>query len=242
MGSHKVGSVVQRVVQRVVQWSVMSAITLITLHIISTLLLAVLGLAPGSTRWSLLLTFAGVLAVSGSTIGLQAYLIQQKEKGQFNKLLYVLAGALSGVASGAVLGFFVGGQLGNQQTIWAGVGLAIGSVCFGSLAMWAYRQRATHSSTGGSQFARVCRRMTLLISGLCAYGLAFGLGAWSWMAIGTGRVGLAVLLGLLTALYLWMTRQAIFLFRTETRLSPSSVRRGTGSGLMERSGISHGYD
>ena len=194
-----------------IKWVGLAVIALPTVHIVSTLLFAVLGLAPSSSRWSLSLTFAGVLAVIGFAIGLQSKLVRLQQRSKVTDTLQVLVGTVSGVASGALLGFFIGGQLGKQQTLWAVVGLAIGAVGFGSLAMWAYRKQVRNKGRRGFRFASFCCSALSLVGGLCAYGLAFGLGAWAWMAIGTGRIGLAVLLGLLTALYLWCTRQAILL-------------------------------
>ena len=136
-----------------IKWVGLAVIALPTFHIVSTLLFAVLGLAPSSSRWSLSLTFAGVLAVIGFAIGLQSKLVRRQQRSKVTDTLQVLVGTVSGVASGALLGFFIGGQLGKQQTLWAVVGLAIGAVGFGSLAMWAYRKQVRNKGHCDMGFA-----------------------------------------------------------------------------------------
>ena len=75
-------------------------------------------------------------------------------------------------------------------------GLALG----GGLGLWASKK----------QERRVWQAAIALTSGLCAYGMAFGLGTWTLAAGSTQRWLLALGLGVLTGLYLWLT-QRIFL-------------------------------
>lgn len=187
-------------VKQFVRWFGLGAVGVLTFHVVSTLLLAVIGLAPSSARWELLLAFAGVLAIAGAAVSLQSYV----SKPPYQTWL----GIVSGGASGAVLGFFTGGQLGDQQALWAAVGLAIGGTLLAAIAGWAYRERV---DTVQPSWAGFWGGAIALISGLCAYGLAFGLGAWVWMALSVGRVGLAGLLCVPAVFYLWCTRRALTL-------------------------------
>ncbi|MEO0394788.1 MAG: hypothetical protein AAF243_02235 [Cyanobacteria bacterium P01_A01_bin.137] len=155
------------------------AIALFTAHALSSLVFAVLGLAPSSPQWGLALTLGSFLAVAGAAAGLQSR----------------LARLISGAFSVALLGFYTAGQLTGQQASWAITGAVIGLVVGGGLGF-----------ASGSRFWRVA---ISLISSLCAYGAAFGFGSWALAAIGVQRWGLALGLGLLTGLYLWFTRQAL---------------------------------
>ncbi|MEO1507367.1 MAG: hypothetical protein AAFU84_06945 [Cyanobacteria bacterium J06633_23] len=158
------------------------AIALFTVHALSSLVFAVLGLAPSSPQWGLALTLGSFLAIAGAAAGLP-------------RLPQRLARPISGAFSIALLGFYTVGQLTGQQASWAITGAVLGLVVGGGLGF-----------ASGSGFWRVAIALT---SSLCAYGAAFGFGSWALAAIGVQRWGLALGLGLLTGLYLWFTRQAL---------------------------------
>ncbi|MEL6555330.1 MAG: hypothetical protein AAFQ63_17990 [Cyanobacteria bacterium J06621_11] len=207
---------------RIISWIGVSIIGVLSFHATSTLLLAVLGVGPSSENWSRLLTLAGVLAVSGGAVGIQSYLYDRKSKFKLYhfRLYHTVSGVISGGASGAVVGFFTGGQLGEQAVSWAIAGLIFGSLILAVIAGWAYQRLSSlqareeqtqkdRASSGSYFWASVCGGAIALISGLCAYSLAFGLGAWTLMALSVGRIALAGLLSLPTVLYLWFTRRAL---------------------------------
>lgn len=160
----------------------LAAIALFTFHAVSSLVFSVLGLAPSSTQWGLVLTLGGFLAVAGAAVGLQP----------FQRLPRRLTGLISGASSVAILGFYSFGQLSGQETTWAITGAVVGLLVGGSLGFWTARGPAI-----------------ALISSLCAYGAAFGLGTWTLAAISVERWGLAVGLGLLTVSYLWFTQRGL---------------------------------
>ena len=163
------------------------AIALFTVHAISSLVFSVLGLAPSSPQWGLALTLGGFLAVAGAAIGIQSLQCLPRR----------LTGLIGGAASVAILGLYSFGQLSEQDTVWAVSGAVVGMVVGGGCGFWtAGKQRV-----GGSAIA--------LISSLCAYGAAFGVGSWTLAALDTRHWGLALGLGLLTALYLWCTQRGL---------------------------------
>ncbi|ESA38582.1 hypothetical protein N836_32095 [Leptolyngbya sp. Heron Island J] len=163
------------------------AIALFTFHAISSLVFSALGLAPSSPQWGLTLTLGGFLAIAGAAVGIQS----------LQGLPRRLTGMVSGAASLAILGFYSFGQLSEQDTVWAIAGAVVGLFVGGSCGFWtAGKQRV-----GGSAIA--------LISSLCAYGAAFGVGSWTLAAINTQRWMLAAGLGVLTALYLWCTQRGL---------------------------------
>ncbi|MEM1242736.1 MAG: hypothetical protein AAGI45_23135, partial [Cyanobacteria bacterium P01_H01_bin.26] len=166
----------------------LGAIALFAGHAISSLVFSVLDLAPSSPNWSLVLTLGSFLAIAGAASGLRPWLPPR------------LASGGSGAAAVAVLGFYSLGQLGGQQAQWAIAGAVGGLALGGGLGLWASKK----------QERRFWQAAIALISGLCAYGVAFGLGTWTLAAISTQRWPLALSLGLLTGLYLWLT-QRIFL-------------------------------
>ena len=166
----------------------LGAIALFGGHAISSLVFSVLGIAPSSPNWSLVLTLSSFLAVAGAASGLRSMLPPR------------LASLVSGAASGAVLGFYSLGQLGGQQAQWAIAGAVGGLAIGGAVGLWASRK----------QERRFWQAAIALTSGLCAYGMAFGLGTWTLAAVSTQHWLLALGLGFLTGLYLWLT-QRIFL-------------------------------
>ena len=84
------------------------------------------GLAPSSPNWNLALLLGGMLAIAGAAVGLQTF--------QLSPRLHLLAGMTSGMASGAILGFYSFGQLSGLQMQWAIGGAVAGSLSLGSLA------------------------------------------------------------------------------------------------------------
>ena len=166
----------------------LGAIALFAGHAISSLVFSVLNLAPSSPNWSLGLILGSFLAVAGAASGLRSWLPPR------------LASVASGAASMAVLGFYSMGQLGGKQAQWAIAGAVGGRALGGGLGLWASKKHER----------RFWQAAIALTSGLCAYGMAFGRGTWTLAAVSTQRWLLALGLGVLTGLYLWLT-QRIFL-------------------------------
>lgn len=165
----------------------LAAIALFTVHAISSLVFSVLGLAPSSPNWGLTLTLGGFLAVAGAAVGLQTLKILPQR----------LTGLLSGASSGALLCFYSFGQLSGQAVLWAITGAVVGLVAGGGLGYW---------SASKPGFWRVA---IALVSTLCAYGFAFGLGTWTLAAVKVQHWGLVLGLGGLTFIYLWFTQRAL---------------------------------
>ncbi|PZD73922.1 hypothetical protein C1752_01642 [Acaryochloris thomasi RCC1774] len=167
------------------------AIASLTFSIISTILFGLLGLAPSHPDWHLVPLSGGVLALAGIAVGIQTL----KPSKTY------LMGIVSGLASGAILGFYHAGQL-SQEISWAVGGAILGGLLGGALAEWAYRPQPGL----GQYFFGVA---IAIVSTLCAYGTAFGFGAWTLMAVSTQHWGLAFLLTLPTGLYLWLTQRSL---------------------------------
>lgn len=163
----------------------LGAIALFTFHAVSSLVFSVLGLTPSGPDWNLALTLGGFLAVAGAAVGLHARLPQR------------LTGLISGGASLAVLCFYGFGQTSGQDVTWAVTGAVVGLFLGSGLGFWA---------AGRKGFLRAA---IALASTLCAYGFAFGLGTWTLSAIDVQRWGAALVLGSLTFIYLWLTKQAV---------------------------------
>ena len=194
-------------------------VALVTIHAVSVLLFSVLGLAISSPSWPFVPTLAGFLSIATGAVALQSLSYAKQQPVQ--SLAYRTAGLLSGAASGAVIGFFYVGSWKDNQIGWAFGGLAMGSVLLGLLAALTYgpHRRADshiHShkgslSSGNARLSAIRWWSGLAIaltSSICAYGLAYGLGAWAWNALTVGRFGLAVVLGLLSVLSLWCVRRS----------------------------------
>lgn len=167
------------------------AIASLAFSAVSTLLFGVLGLAPSNPDWHLVPLLGGVLALAGAAVGIQTL----KPSKTY------LMGIVSGLTSGAIFGFYHAGQW-SQNISWAVGGAILGGLLGGALAEWAYRPQPGP----GQYFLGVA---IAIVSAFCAYGTAFGLGAWALMALSTQHWGLAILLTLPAGLYLWLTQRAL---------------------------------
>ena len=178
------------------QWQLvgLSVAAILTFHALSTLFLAVIGLSPRSPNWALAVALACFLGISGATGGL-------KNLKRLHRITLPLT-LLGSFTAGAVLGLITTGQLSDQNTTWAVVGLVMGGAGLGVIAAWAYRQ----PQTNGKLF---WNRAIALLQGLCAYTLACGFGVWLWAALSTQRWALAIIKTCLSGLYLWFTRRVI---------------------------------
>lgn len=175
-------------------WIGLGAIALLSFHIIGVLVSNLLGLSPGSSNWPLALVLIGFLSAAGFFTSLQSL----QPSNAFHKVYQ----AISAASSGAVLGVFVGAELSGQETIGSVVGLLVGSGLLFGLAMVADGSQVRFwRAFVGSAIA--------LIGSVCSYAATFAVGAWFWAAIATQRIGLAILLGAITLLGLWLTRHSI---------------------------------
>ena len=165
------------------------AIALFSFHAISSLVFAVIGLAPSSAKWSLAPLLGGFLTVAGAAIGLHS----------FKRFPKRLTGSISGASSLAIIGFYSFGQLSDQDPVMAFTGAAVGGVIGAGLGFWSARRSGFWPSA------------IALCASLCAYGAAFGFSTWVFAAITVGRWEIAIPLGILTGLYLWFTRRALAL-------------------------------
>ena len=156
------------------------AIALFTIHAISSLVFSVVHLAPSSPNWGLALTLGSFLAIAGAAVGMQGRAPRR------------LTGLVSGGASVALLGFYSAGQLSGQQVDWAIGGAVVGLVTGGGLGV-----------------IRTGRVAIALVSSLCSYGAVFGFAAWTLAAVSGKRWGVAIIMGLLTGLYLLFTQRGL---------------------------------
>lgn len=186
-------------------------VALVAIHAVSTLLFSVLGLSISSPSWPFVPRLAGVLAIATGAITVQSFSYSRQQQCR-RLIMYRISGLLSGLASGAVLGFFYVGSWKGNHIVWAFGGLAAGSVLLGLLAVLVYGAQDRKED-----LVRVTRRTIVfrwlgvaiaLTSSICAYGFAYGLGAWAWSALHTGRLGLAIVLGGLSLLSLWCVRRS----------------------------------
>lgn len=172
----------------------LGAVALFAFHVVSTLLFAVLGIAPSSPNWPFVPVLGGALAIAGAGVGVLSF-----------KLSWVgnwVGGVVTAAASGAVMGFFGGGQLTGLGLQWAIVGAVGGSIALGLIGSWAFSHKP-------GKMRRFLQMAIALMGGFCAYGVAFGLGAWTLAAVLTRQCLLAVLLGPFSLLFFGLTKRAI---------------------------------
>jgi len=172
----------------------LGAIALFTFHVIGRLLFSVLGIAPSSPNWSFVPIFGGVLANAGVGVGVLSL--------GLSRISSWVGGTVAAATAGAVFGFFGGGQLAGQELQGAVAGAMGGGIALGIVGSWAFGSKPG-KIRGFFQMA------IALMGSFCAYGVAFGLGAWSLAAVTTGRWGLAIWLGPLSLTYFWLTKRAI---------------------------------
>ncbi|MEM8502324.1 MAG: hypothetical protein AAF716_04145 [Cyanobacteria bacterium P01_D01_bin.1] len=171
--------------------------TLFTFHALSVLMFAALGQMPGSPHWSKVVFLVGVLVIASIAVCWQSFAVRQP--------LYRCLGTVSSTASGAVLGTFVAGRASGEQIAWAVVGVVGGCLALGVIAFWAYDARRSKSR-------QLVGRAIAVINGLCAYTVAFGVGAWFLAALAASAWILASILGIVTLLFLFATRRALTVF------------------------------
>lgn len=163
-------------------------------HVNSTLLFAILGVAPSDrNNWPLVVVLLIVWSLSGAAFCLQSLCKSPR--------LFQLLGTVGGFVNGGILGLFIAGQLSQQQARWAMFGLCLGGVLAAVWAAHSYRPRATAGWFGVSALS--------LASGMCAYAIALYLGTWALTALSTQRYALSLGLVGPTLFFLWTTQRAV---------------------------------
>lgn len=144
-----------RVGPRPLQWAIAIILILplaaLLFHAVSSLIFAAMGTLPGQTAWSYILALYGALALATIGTGLRT--------ATRSAWLMLLGRALTGTAIAALLGFFYGGRLTDNNVTFAVLGAA-GLGVFGLLA--AIRLRTMLMQAGWS-----------ILGAIAAYGLAF---------------------------------------------------------------------
>ena len=158
------------------------AICVIVGDVVTRLILGTQGQVPGSRSWPFVLLLYGVLGAAGLA---GAIARTQRPTSKVGRL----AGTISAILSGALLGFFYAGTATNNNSQAALAGMAIGGVL-----MFFVSSRMRH------QFAKIA---IVAARSVATYGGAFLFSATASAFLSTQKLFLGTCFGLLSLLYLW---------------------------------------
>jgi len=158
------------------------AICVIVGDVVTRLILSTQGQVPGSRSWPFVLLLYGVLSAAGIA---GAIARTQRPTSKMGRL----AGTISAMLSGALLGFFYAGTATNNNSQAALAGMAIGGVL-----MFFVSSRIRH------QFAKIA---IVAAGSVATYGAAFLFSATASAFLTTQKLFLGTCFALLSLLYLW---------------------------------------
>lgn len=160
------------------------AICLLVADVVTRLILSTQGQLPGSRSWPFVLLLYGVLSAAGIAGAIACTQRQTSKMGR-------LAGTVSAILSGALLGFFYAGTATNNNSQAALAGMAVGGVLMFFV-----------SSRMRRRFAKVA---IVAAGSVATYGAAFLLSATASAFLSTHKLFLGKCFGLLSLLYLWFS-------------------------------------
>lgn len=151
-------------------------------HAVSSMLFGALGTLAGDPAWPYVRALYGALEIAA--VGVGAGVFAQSGKTMFSMLgfrsvAWIVPGAhcLTGLATGALLGFFYGGSFTDNNPVVAVVSAVIsGLMGIGLAGIAEYRQ------------IRLIPAGLQLMGAICTYGLAFGLWTIASAALTTGAL------------------------------------------------------
>jgi uncharacterized protein YjbI with pentapeptide repeats len=158
------------------------AICLIVGDVVTRLILGTQGQIPGSGSWPFVLLLYGVLSAAGIAGAIARTQPPTSKVGR-------LAGTISAILSGALLGFFYGGTATNNNSQ-----AALASMAIGGVLMFFVSSRMRH------QFAKIA---IAAAGSVATYGGAFLFSATASAFLHAQKLFLGTFLGLLSLLYLW---------------------------------------
>jgi len=155
-------------------------------HAISHLIFGSLGQTPSDKAWNYAIALVISLGLGGAGAGLRSRL-----PSPFNRIATIL----TGVASGAVIGFYYAGVAAGKDPRWAIAGAVLGGLLLGGL---------------GIGFKSAWMEIVIRVAGaITAYGFAFLIGATALTMLNVGYLPIGLLLSLVSLLYLWFTLNSI---------------------------------
>ncbi|MEG4318267.1 MULTISPECIES: pentapeptide repeat-containing protein [unclassified Microcoleus] len=158
------------------------AICVIVGDVVTRLILSTQGQVPDSRSWPFVLLLYGVLSAAGMA---GAIARQQQPTSKIGRL----AGTVSAILSGALLGFFYAGTATNNNSQAALAGMAIGGVLMFFVS---------------SRIRRQVAKIAIVAAGSVAtYGGAFLLSATASAFLNTQKLLLGTCFAFLSLLYLW---------------------------------------
>jgi hypothetical protein len=158
------------------------ATCLIVGDVLTRLILGTQGQIPGSRSWSFVLLLYGVLSVAGCACAIAS------KQSKTSKLAR-LAGTISAVLSGALLGFFYAGTATNNNSTAALAGMVFGGLIMFFVNLWVRWQivKVAISSAGS----------------VSTYGAAFLFSATASTFMSTDRLFWGGFFSLVSLLYFW---------------------------------------
>ncbi|MCU0540773.1 MAG: hypothetical protein MUE44_01125 [Oscillatoriaceae cyanobacterium Prado104] len=151
---------------------------------VTRLILGSQGQIPESRSWSFVLLLYGVLSVAGCACAIAS---KQQKTSQLGKL----AGTISAILSGALLGFFHVGTATHNNSTAALIGMV-----FGGVLMFVISSRVRW---------QIVKVAIVAAGSVSTYGAAFLFSATASAFLSTGQIFWGAFFSLISVLYFWFT-------------------------------------
>ncbi len=152
-------------ISRFISLVVAVAVATIALQVTTDLGFSSLGKTPGDPSWSYVIALGVTLGISGLGAAISTW---------FPNWFGTLNRVLSGVASGALVGFYYGGIWADRDPQMAVKGAVIGGVVLGIVQVFGFRQAVIQAAVGSA-------------ATVMSYALALLLGTWAIAAFAADR-------------------------------------------------------
>jgi Pentapeptide repeats (8 copies) len=190
--------------QSILRLCVAIGVALVMTDAVSRLVFGVLGKTWEDPAWPFVLLLQDVMAAIGLTSAISLWA---------KRPLRAWAYSVSGLLTGALLGFFYGGYLNDSSPVAAGAGAIVGLVVMGIL----FRIAGHHPWL----------RVGILVGrAIALYGFAFFVGIWAIAAWSTMNVLMAFGLSGLCLGALWLNGYQLFQLLTDLKTLPGTFFQG----------------
>ena len=180
------------------------AIALLVGDAVSRLIFGALGQIPNSSAWSFVLVLYGVLGLAGASAGISSLKSISLKTSR-------LAGTLSAVLSGALLGFFYAGSAsGNNPSIAIGGAIAAGLVMFAASVF-------LHQA--------LIKIAIATLTTVTTYGAAFMLGATASASL-SAQHGIGFAYAIAAFVYVWLTLNSLKSMIRSLKLASTTSFKG----------------
>ncbi len=179
-------------------------------YAIITLVASSIGQMPGNPAWTYVLVLLGCLGLAGA-LGAGRAWVPMGGRGAW--------AGLTGLAIGAVTGFYYAGAWTGKDSQWAIAGAVVGGGLLGAIAIVGQVARVPQRVRWA---IAVCLSLALAFS---AYGFGFWVGTVAIALLSVGHWGEGAAIALLSLSYLWLTWRFLWQLVHHLRSPASPIDR-----------------